>query len=280
MRIAPISVIIPCYCCSQVLPRAVNSVLRQSVLPAEIILVDDASPDHGETRRCIEDILCQYSASASIVRIRALFLINNQGPGGARNAAWDIASERFIAFLDADDSWASRKIEIQYEWMLGHPEFILSSHESLCIDDSEKTSVIGPTVHFEICKIALVFINYIPTRSVMVVNRPEYRFPPTMRYAEDYYLWLNMAVRGIRMAKIKAPLAFSYKREYGEDGLSGNLHAMHEGVLKGFCDLRRSGLIGPFLHFAGYVFECIKYARRILYSRFIKGEKMTSRAQL
>lgn len=45
----PVSVVIPCYCCEGTIERAVGSVMKQTALPVEIFLVDDASPDHGRT---------------------------------------------------------------------------------------------------------------------------------------------------------------------------------------------------------------------------------------
>ncbi|MFM7439000.1 MAG: glycosyltransferase family 2 protein, partial [Snowella sp.] len=42
---APVSVIIPCYCCTKTIGRAVQSVFQQSLPPVEVILVNDASPD-------------------------------------------------------------------------------------------------------------------------------------------------------------------------------------------------------------------------------------------
>lgn len=277
MRIAPISVIIPCYLCSQVLPRAVDSVLRQSLLPAEIILVDDASPDQGETRRCIEEMVSSHSTFGE-VRIRASYMKHNEGPGGARNAAWNIATETYVAFLDADDSWVPEKLEIQYDWMLEHPDFTLSCHESLHITDAEKSPSYESIRYDEIHGFSLMLKNSIPARSVMLVNRPDFRFPPTMRYAEDYWLWLNMAMRGARMAKIRAPLAFSYKREYGEGGLSGNLSAMHAGVLNCYEDLRRQRVIGPLTFWVVSILEKMKHIKRVILTGVYLGCKSITRA--
>lgn len=277
MSIAPISVVIPCYCCSQVLPRAVDSVLRQSLLPAEIILVDDASPDQGETRRCINEIISSRSTEGGVL-IRSHYLEQNQGPGGARNAAWDIATEPYVAFLDADDSWAPLKLSIQYDWMVEHPDFTLSCHESLHIADARRSLRYAPIRHAEIHGFSLMLKNSIPTRSVMLVNRPDFRFPPTMRYAEDYWLWLNMAMRGARMAKIMTPLAFSYKREFGEGGLSCNLRAMHAGVLNCYVDLRRQRFISPLAFRVVSIWEKIKHLKRVVVAKVYAGRSSTTRA--
>ena len=277
MSIAPISVVIPCYCCSQVLTRAVDSVLSQSLLPAEIILVDDASPDQGETRRCIEEIVSSRSARGD-VRIRSHYLEQNLGPGGARNAAWDIATEPYVAFLDADDSWAPQKLSIQYDWMVENPDFTLSCHESLHIADAGQSLRCTSIKHAEIHGFYLMLKNGIPTRSVMLINRPDFRFPPTMRYAEDYWLWLNMAMRGARMAKIMEPLAFSYKREYGEGGLSCNLGAMHAGVLNCYVDLRRQRFISPLTFGVVSIWEKIKYLKRVFLARVYAYRNLKIRA--
>ncbi len=45
----PVSVVIPCYCCEDTIERSVVSVMNQTGLPIEVILVDDASPDQGRT---------------------------------------------------------------------------------------------------------------------------------------------------------------------------------------------------------------------------------------
>jgi GT2 family glycosyltransferase len=46
---APVSVIIPCYCCVDTIKRAVDSVIAQTLPPEEIILIDDFSNDDGVT---------------------------------------------------------------------------------------------------------------------------------------------------------------------------------------------------------------------------------------
>ena len=56
-NLLPVSVIIPCYCCSETLQRAVFSVFSQTDLPCEIVLVNDASPDAGMTQQVIDMIL-------------------------------------------------------------------------------------------------------------------------------------------------------------------------------------------------------------------------------
>lgn len=271
---AAVSVIIPCYCCSEVLPRAVNSVLSQLLLPAELILVDDASPDQGQTKRCIEGIAAEHSFGR-VVRVRPLYLETNLGPGGARNAGWEIASQPNIAFLDADDAWAVEKLATQYPWMLKHPEYVLSCHESVLKNISlGKVKRIDSIKFEEIKAFSLLLKNSVPTRTVMVRNLAYVRFPAEMRYAEDYFLWLNMVLGGSRLAKLKIPMAFSYKQDYGEGGLSGSLLAMHMGVLACFDNLRRKRVIGPVTFLAAQIWEKVKYFKRRGIVRFARCKNL------
>ncbi|RMG23518.1 MAG: glycosyltransferase family 2 protein, partial [Methanobacteriota archaeon] len=113
MKKCGVTAIVPCYCCSDTIERAFYSVVNQTVLPKEVILVDDASPDHGRTLSILHGLKQKFNETLDI---RILAFEKNQGPASARNAGWEAATQPFIAFLDADDSWHPRKLEVQYQW--------------------------------------------------------------------------------------------------------------------------------------------------------------------
>ena len=91
------AVVIPLYNKGPHIARALDSVLRQTRLPEEIIVVDDNSTDDGVA------IVSGYQDP----RIR-VFRRTMPGPGGyaARNLAINEAKSEWIAFLDADDAWS------------------------------------------------------------------------------------------------------------------------------------------------------------------------------
>lgn len=89
-----ISVIVPIYNTEMYLHRCINSLLDQSLKDIEIILVDDGSPD-----RCPE-ICDDYAAKDS--RIRVIHK-SNAGIGPARNSGLEIATGKYIGFVDSDD---------------------------------------------------------------------------------------------------------------------------------------------------------------------------------
>jgi teichuronic acid biosynthesis glycosyltransferase TuaG len=105
----PVTVIVPAYNASASLQRAISSVLAQSQQAAEIIIVDDASSD--DTWNEIERLRTAV-VGPKLVTIR---LAENLGAADARNAAWDVATQQYVAFLDADDFWHPRKLEVQYQ---------------------------------------------------------------------------------------------------------------------------------------------------------------------
>ena len=93
-NMAIISIIVPIYNTEKYLHRCIKSLLDQSFKDIEIILVDDGSPD-----RCPE-ICDDYAAQDS--RIRVIHK-SNAGIALARNSGLEIASGKYIGFVDSDD---------------------------------------------------------------------------------------------------------------------------------------------------------------------------------
>lgn len=100
---ALISVIMPCYNASRYLRSAVNSVMEQSHVNVELIVVDDGSTDDSLT-------LLEQLSEEHAGRIRVLQQ-PNQGPYPARNRGLRHARGEFVAFLDADDFWEEECLE-------------------------------------------------------------------------------------------------------------------------------------------------------------------------
>ena len=96
-----VSVVIPSFNCGSFVSQAIDSVLAQTCAPAEVIVVDDGSTD--DTAERLEPYMD---------RIRYVFQ-ENRGVSAARNRAVAESRGHCVAFLDADDVWHPRKLELQ-----------------------------------------------------------------------------------------------------------------------------------------------------------------------
>jgi glycosyltransferase involved in cell wall biosynthesis len=259
MKNVPVSVIIPCYNCSDTIERAVLSVVNQTARPLEMLLIDDGSPDNTLDR------LSQLQEKYGSTWIRVVSLPRNQGPAAARNAGWDRSCAPYLALLDADDAWHPEKIHFQYGWMKNRPDVGISSHACLQLI-SHFPAWDLPETHksYPLNALSLLVRNRMLTRSVMLKRSLPYRFSEDKRYSEDYLLWLEMVMNGIRAWYLDIPLAASFKHAYGEAGLSRHLMAMEKGELDTYARLRQKRLLPTPLAIGLYGFSLIKHLRRLI----------------
>ncbi len=251
-----VSVVIPCYRCAATVGRAVTSALAQSAPPLEVILVNDASPDG--TGAVLEQL-------AREPRVRVISLARNGGAAAARNAGWDAARGEFVAFLDADDTWHPRKLEIQRGFMRRRPQYPMTAHWMAYADEPARVEPAGEEVPFtEIAFRSMLYRNWFHTSSVMLRRDVPQRFTPDKRHGEDRQLWLDIAAAGKRIARIDLPLVTIYKPLFGASGLSADLWAMEAAELATFRGLRRAGLIGTPLLCALLTWSLARFVRRLV----------------
>ncbi len=262
--VAPVAVIIPCYRCADSIERAVHSVLAQSRLPAELWLVDDASDDQGETLASLRQLQQRFRHR---LPVHVLSLPANSGPGSARNAAWEVTRQDYIAFLDADDSWHPDKIRVQYEWMAAHDDTLLSAHRSLECQQTANVEVDADAEcrhQTEVSFASLLLKNRLLTRTVMLRRDLPFRFLAGQRFSEDYLLWLQIVGSGGKAVLLDCVLAYSFKPAYGDAGLSGRLWEMERGELGNYRRIQRQGLISGPVRYLLSLFSLLKYLRRLM----------------
>ena len=259
---ACVSVIIPCYLCSETIGRALASVAAQTLLPKEVIIVEDASPDGGVTLKTLHEQVAKY---ADNFEVKVIALNKNQGVANARNVGWNAASHPFIALLDADDAWHPNKIDIQYKFMQENPQVMLCGHTC---EVFEKGITGNVNFHKNMVKTIssqkVLFSNPFSTPSVMLKKGIPFRFDSAKRYAEDYFLWLQVALSQGKVHKIELSLAYLFKAKYGDSGLSSHMWQMEVGELNNYFLLFKTNKISAFLFFICSVYSLIKYIRRSL----------------
>ena len=106
-----ISIIIPVYNVQDYLKECVDAIINQSYSNIEVILVNDGSTDNSPA------ICDEYSKKDS--RIKVIHK-KNEGPAMARNAALDIASGKYLNFIDSDDLIHKDMISILYNNLINN----------------------------------------------------------------------------------------------------------------------------------------------------------------
>ncbi|HQT30369.1 MAG TPA: glycosyltransferase [Thiobacillus sp.] len=196
-----ISIIMPCHNAAVHLPSSVGSVLAQTYSDWELITIDDGSSD--------STLAWLRTQTDPRVRIHAQ---PNQGVSAARNAGLALAQGRYIAFLDADDSWDTRCLAQLSAALEGHPEAVLAycGWQNLGISGGRGEPFVPPD--YETAeKIETLFAGcrwpihaaLVKREAVLAANG----FDPTLKNAEDYALWLNVATTA-PIVRVPEVLAF------------------------------------------------------------------------
>ncbi len=110
-----VSVIIPTYNRAAYLPRAIDSICKQTYFNGEIIIIDDGSTD--ETAEIVASLQVEHS----LVYIE----MDNRGPAAARNRGVAEAEHKLIAFLDSDDHWHKNKLAKQLNALNENRDFAI-----------------------------------------------------------------------------------------------------------------------------------------------------------
>lgn len=236
--VAPVSVVVPCYRCAATIADAVESVAAQTLPPAEVLLVDDCSGD--DTLDALHRIASAYAPDW----VKVIALPANGGPSRARNAGWERAGQTYIAFLDADDSWGARKLELQMAALEADPSIALIGH--LMVERMRGTAVPEPRLPVRtevVSRRDLLLHNPFPAASVVLRRELPFRFDEDFRRSEDFLLWSQILLSGYRCARVEQVLAIWNMREPGVSGLSDDRPAMRRTRREARRKLMRQGLL-------------------------------------
>ncbi len=182
-----IAVIIPSFNRKHCLARAIDSVLSQTLVADEIIVVDDGSTDG--TDLFIQE---RYPEITYLPQ-------GNHGVSAARNRGVAESNSRWLAFLDSDDEWLQQKLRQQLDTLVEHPDCQLIHTEEIWIrngvrvNQMDKHQKSGGFI-FEKC-LPLCAIS--PSSAVMSRQLFEEMggFDEGLPACEDYDLWLKICSR-------------------------------------------------------------------------------------
>lgn len=193
-----ISVVIPFHR-AEFFHEAMSSVLDQTCLPDEIVVVNDgASTEDAEQ-------LGVYEKTARIIHQP------NRGPGAARNAGVAASSSEWIAFLDDDDVWEPDRLKILRTYIEAHPG-CNAVHNAVRVLGTER---ISRNSELTLRHFLTVYPSPAKSSSVMVrrtVLLQSGLMNPTLSPSEDYECFLRVSITH-RFHYVDVPL--THRRKHG-----------------------------------------------------------------
>lgn len=259
-----ITVVIPVFNAEGTIERALDSILNQTYVPGQIVIVDDCSDDNTA------DMINRWCRKVNNIEVFYERLKENSGPSVARNKAVQMAGASWIAFLDADDMWLPYKLELQCDVLCKNPSAVfvagLSSTSGITSDFVGGYSV--TEIHHE------NFIDGNPCVTSTVLVRKDVLlkaggFDPRFRGPEDYHLWPRLLKYG-KLLRINFPLVIRFE---SLSGLSCNADIFFPQVKIVVNELFSKG--GPL--------EKYRYLKRkalasqyvsVSWMRFLKGRRI------
>jgi len=232
-----ISVIIPTYNRSQLLIRAIKSVVNQTYQNFEIIVINDGSTD--DTDEVIKRVLDE--------RITYLRHADNKGAATARNTGIRAAKGEYIAFLDSDDEWLPKKLAKQIKILkstLSKVGVIYTG--SWRIMNHEKFYIPAPTISPKEGNIYnnILCGKYLVPTPAAVVKKVCFEkvgmFDESLPALEEWDLWIRIS-KHFHFKYIDEPLLISY---YTSGSISTNRRifckAMKSILKKHFKEFRKN----------------------------------------
>ena len=217
-----VSVVIPTYNRHILLKRAINSLLTQTYLVNEIIVVDDGSTDN--TKQIIKDF-------PNITYIYQ----ENRGVSTARNVGIQRAKNEWIAFLDSDDAWHKEKLEKQIAFHQNNPDILMSYTAEKWIRNGKVVKI--PKKYKKIGKDAFVenlsYCNIAPSSVVLHRSLLEKIgfFDESLEVCEDYDLWLRITLED-EVGLLNEQLIMKYAGHDEQLGFRKNMDLVRIKVLE------------------------------------------------
>jgi len=242
-----VSIITPSYNSKRFIKETIDSVISQTYINWEMIIVDDKSKD--DSVEFIQELIKDES------RIKLIVLKNNVGASTARNKALDIANGKYIAFLDSDDIWLPEKLEQQLSFMQkNNYAFTFANYIPFSEDGlTEYKTISVPKVldYSQYCK------NTIIGCLTVIINKEkvgDFRMP-NIRSSHDMALWLLIMKKNFKAYGLDKVLG-KY-RLVSTSNTSKKYKAIFD-VWRVYRDIEKLNFLKSSWYFINYIFNALK----------------------
>ena len=194
-----VSIIVPMYNAEKFIGKTIESVLAQTYQNWEMLIMNDVSTDNSLA------IVSMYAKKDE--RIKIVNTEKNVGVVKGRNFLIDLASGKYIAFLDADDYWHNEKLEKQIKFMKEKNASISCTEYTRVKENEEKINDV--TIKENIFYNDMLKNNYLGCLTVMYdTEKIGKRYFKELEKNEDYVLWLEIVKDVNTIYGLKENLAY------------------------------------------------------------------------
>ncbi len=194
-----VAVIIPAYNQSQYLRQAIQSVLDQTFIDWEAVIVDDGSSD--DTRN--------VAHSFTDSRLRYIYQ-ENRGLSAARNTGIRSSTAPYLSFLDSDDMFLPEKLALLLDALEQQPELGMVAGQAIPVDENNQR--VGKIMDTPLPQQPERLLLGNPLHVGSVLLRQSWQeqagfFDESLRSYEDWDMWLRLSVLGCRMSYVNKPVS-------------------------------------------------------------------------
>lgn len=188
---ATVTIIIPTFNRENIIQRTLNSLVRQTYIDFEVIVVDDGSTD--KTKEVVDEYL-------AILKIRYFWIENFGGPSKARNLGIKMSKGRYIAFLDSDDWWHRDKLMYSVKYLeeghdlVYHNMYISKTEDQLFNIKKTKSVQVSSPVFEYLCENGNMIVNSSVVVRKNILNKiGSIDESKELIFWEDFDYWLRAA---------------------------------------------------------------------------------------
>lgn len=242
-----IDIIMPVYNCEKYIKEAIESVKKQTNKNWRLIIIDDFSTDNT-----IEEV----DNSIKDIKEKVLLIKSNEHNGVAktRNIGIEKSTNRYIAFLDADDQWKEDKLEKQIDFMKKNKySFTYTQYTYLKDEKEKKVKTFPNSLNYK----QALKNTYILTSTVMIDTAQitkEYIYMPNVE-SEDTATWWNILKKGYIAKGLKENLTI-YR--ITKKGLSSNKFKNLKRTWNLYRKQEKISFIKTIYYFTNYIINAIK----------------------
>lgn len=229
-----VTVVIPTHARPDLLKRAISSVLNQTILPHEILVVDDFGCNSTQ------EVIASFESSL----LKYILNKNGHGASSSRNLGVNYAFGNYVAFLDDDDEWLPQKLEFQIDKI---KENTLDACFSQVLIKYENTDISYSTRAQlpEHPEIDILLENFVGGTISAIVRKNVYvgigGFDEDFPAREEYDLWIRLITEGYSVDFVEVPLAIAYRSLENRGRISSNISSYVYAVE--LLNLKHSALV-------------------------------------